>query len=204
MRDRLMVGRRPLKPRIMVRAHVSQDNIVIKFSMNPDLTNYWNFKNKEYRFDIYMSDDFSDVKDIKQVYTIVLSKDKKNMLVVYNKGGIWILPGGGVEEGETLIDTLVREVKEETNRDIDMNTIRSFFYQKSYKKDSNGEWKYVQTQARYIAVASNDLEFEHDPDHGDIIEAKWIPIENVNEYLNWGTVGEMIKKELPKYIDKIK
>lgn len=171
--------------------------------MRPTLINYWNFKDKEYRFDVYMSDDFSNIGEVKQVYGFAISEDKKEMLVVYSKNETWLLPGGGVEEGETLIDTLVREIKEETNRDVDVTTAIPFFYQKTYIKNQDGEWEYKQTQARYIVKVTNDLEFEHDPDHGDITEAKWIPIEDIDKYLDWKGVIEVIKEKLPKYIERI-
>jgi 8-oxo-dGTP diphosphatase len=171
--------------------------------MKPTLINYWNFKDKEYRFDVYMSGDFSNIGEVNQVYGFVISEDNKNLLVGYNKEGIWLPPGGGVEEGETLLNTLKREVKEESNRDVDINTVTPFFYQKCFVKDEKGRWEYMQTQVRYIVKVSNDLEFEHDPDDGDIIKVKWIPIEDVDKYLDWKGVIEKVKEELPKYIDKL-
>ena len=160
--------------------------------MRPTLINYWNFKDKEYRFDVYMSDDFSNIGEVKQVYGFAISEDKKEMLVVYSKNETWLLPGGGVEEGETLIDTLVREIKEETNRDVDVTTAIPFFYQKTYIKNQDGEWEYKQTQTRYIVKDTNDIENEHVPDHGDITETINISIENIDIYIECKRVIERI------------
>jgi len=44
--------------------------------MTPHYINYWNWKDKQYRFDIFLSDDFSSLKNVKQVDALVLSKDK--------------------------------------------------------------------------------------------------------------------------------
>ena len=50
----------------------------------------------------------------------VIVKDDAILLVRHIKGGktYWLLPGGGVEYGESLAEALIREVKEEANLDI--------------------------------------------------------------------------------------
>ena len=52
-------------------------------------------------------------------------KDTKGTLLLKHKGigkagYLWSPPGGGVEFGDSLINTLVREFKEETNLDIEV------------------------------------------------------------------------------------
>ena len=44
----------------------------------------------------------------------------------------WALPGGGVDKGETVKEGLIREIKEETNLDIDPDKV------KLYKRAENG------------------------------------------------------------------
>ncbi len=52
---------------------------------------------------------------IKSVFGIVFSEDKKSMLMVKRRDiPIWVFPGGGVEEGETLENACLRELEEET------------------------------------------------------------------------------------------
>ena len=49
--------------------------------------------------------------------------DEKRVLLLKNERGEWDLPGGKIENRETVADTLVREVKEETNITIDEYSI---------------------------------------------------------------------------------
>ncbi len=54
---------------------------------------------------------------------VVVVKDGKILLGKRNKKnmfGKWVLPGGRVEWGETIKETAVREIKEETNLDIEI------------------------------------------------------------------------------------
>ena len=47
---------------------------------------------------------------------IIFDKDK--ILVIQQKEGHWGFPKGHVEEGETEVETAIREIKEETNLDV--------------------------------------------------------------------------------------
>lgn len=55
---------------------------------------------------------------VAQVY---VKKDNKILMVQENKEGIkgkWNMPAGKLEDGESIIETAIRETKEETNLDI--------------------------------------------------------------------------------------
>ena len=56
---------------------------------------------------------------------VVVQKDNKILMVCqhHEDKDIWMVPGGGIEEGETSIDAAVREVKEETGLDIEITGV---------------------------------------------------------------------------------
>lgn len=53
------------------------------------------------------------------VYAIVFSKDRKEILLVQRRDlPVWVLPGGGLDAGETPEEGVVREVEEETGLQV--------------------------------------------------------------------------------------
>ena len=57
------------------------------------------------------------------VRAIVLDDDKRMLLVRQHHDGrdIWMVPGGGIEDGESAAQAAIREVKEETGLDIGLD-----------------------------------------------------------------------------------
>lgn len=57
---------------------------------------------------------------------VVLQNEEGKILMVrqhHEDKDIWMVPGGGIEEGENSIDAAVREVKEETGLDIEVTGV---------------------------------------------------------------------------------
>ena len=60
---------------------------------------------------------------VPSVVAIVQDEADRILLIRKVDNGKWALPGGGHEIGETITDTVVREVKEETGYDIVVETL---------------------------------------------------------------------------------
>ena len=59
--------------------------------------------------------------------TVVVIKDNKILLNLRSDTNTWGIPGGSMELGETLEETAVRELKEETNLDAKAFTLLNVF-----------------------------------------------------------------------------
>ena len=57
---------------------------------------------------------------------VIVLDDRDRMLLVkqrHEDNDIWMVPGGGIEDGENAADAAVREVKEEPGLDIEIGTL---------------------------------------------------------------------------------
>ncbi len=121
---------------------------------------------------------------VTQAYGVCITDDNLAVVVSEDEGGVWTLPGGSLEPGETAIEALVREVAEEA--DITIDDIRLLGLQKS---TSGGKTIY---QARFVCRVDEIKEQTIDPAKGKILVRKFVPILKLNEYLDWKKIGDEI------------
>lgn len=64
-------------------------------------------------------------KSIRIRVAVILMQGSKILLIRHQKGDstYWLIPGGGVDFGETIQKCALREIKEETNLDIKINKL---------------------------------------------------------------------------------
>lgn len=110
----------------------------------------------------------------------ILIKDEKVLLVQVNYGsnkGLWMLPGGIVEEGESLEDAVVREIHEETGITVQPSRvigIRSGVRQVGNHAETG---IYIVFEVDYVSGETRAL------DANEISAIKYAPINDVLEDL---------------------
>lgn len=132
---------------------------------------------------------------VKTVVGGIVMDSKNNILVLTRKaddfmGGIDELPSGSVEGDENLYEALVREVKEETNLDVEnvISYINSFDY-----LSSSGEKTRQFNFVVKVKEAKNIKLTEHD-------KYKW---ESIAEARNNPKITDEVKYTLEKYFFNI-
>jgi ADP-ribose pyrophosphatase YjhB (NUDIX family) len=114
------------------------------------------------------------VEHVSQVSGYIFN-GKKEMLIVKNKQ--WTIPGGHPEEGEEYIETLIREVREESNVEI-KNIV--YIGQVRVTHISNGE---VTFQLRYTAEVDVINDFEQK--EFEVSERLFISPAELTTYIPW-------------------
>ena len=118
---------------------------------------------------------------------VLVEKDGKFLLAERNKenyNGYWVIPGGGVKFGETIQDAAVRELKEETNLDVD---IIKFI---GYKEIINVPGNYHSVVFYHLAKPKHT----NIKAKGDISQAKFFTIEEIKK-LKIAESVELVLKE---------
>lgn len=118
---------------------------------------------------------------------VLVVKDGKILLGERNKKnakGYWVLPGGGVRWGETIMEAAVREIKEETNLDIEL--VKFICYKEIMNLPEN-----YHTITFYHLARPKDTEIKVSD---DLSKAGFFPIEEIKKMKTADTV-EIILKE---------
>ena len=85
----------------------------------------------------------------------IIFVDGKLLLIEDNKNEVK-LPGGGQEEGETDIETLIREVREETGCTVITETVRPFGYIEEKRKSFNEDRIWHQFSRLYFCDVTGE------------------------------------------------
>ncbi len=108
---------------------------------------------------------------IERDHDLLFGKKKTNVGPYPNT---WHLIGGGVDDGESLLDAIKREIKEEAGIEVEIN--RSLGFNEDYEPNKHGEithYIFLVFLAKYISgeVKADD----------DIEKIEWIPKNKLSE-----------------------
>ena len=119
---------------------------------------------------------------MRQVVRCFLFNKGNILLVKHNETTLWTLPGGHVEEGETLYEAMEREIKEEFNLKIKLTNDNKYLHYLNIKEfqkpisiytiSYNSPKHWDVTKLEYIFVAEV-VSWELKPQLEEIYDYKW-------------------------------
>ena len=120
----------------------------------------------------------------------IVINDQNKVLLVHSNKGHWGFPKGHMEEGETEIQTAKREVREETN--IDVEVIEEYRYTQKYNVNED-------IVKEVVLFLGKSLEDNQKPQLEEVSEVKWFEFEeavNIITYDNSREILIQLKKDL--------
>lgn len=125
-------------------------------------------------------------------WILVINEKEEVLMQLRTDFNSWDFPGGTMELGETIEDVAKRELKEETNLDIDeVKIIDVFSGEDTYRKYPNGDELYVVSVLCEVRKYRGDLIIND----GESKVLKWFKKDEIPDNLSPVT---------KKYIDRIK
>ena len=101
-------------------------------------------------------------------------------LVIYSKYGDYKFPGGGQKDGERLLDTLVREVREETGYEVAADTARAYM-EVSERCKREGSGLMEMTSYYYfcdVSMQAGERSLDdYEAEYGN--EVQWLPLDEI-------------------------
>ena len=113
----------------------------------------------------------------------IIFNDKNEVLLIKQNSGNWGFPKGHMEKGETEVQTAIREIKEETNVDIEIN--ENYRYELSYLQREDMTKTVVYFVAKEInnnKIKLQDIELQN---------YKWTKPEEVANTLTYDNITDL-------------
>lgn len=114
---------------------------------------------------------------------IVIQGEK--ILIIQQAAGHWGFPKGHVEDGETEVETAIREIKEETNLDVEID--ESHRYVEHYSPKEGVEKDVVLFVAKMIGGEIKAQEEE-------VQKIKWLSYEEAIQTITYDNSRSVLKK----------
>ncbi len=125
----------------------------------------------------------------------IIIRDGKIAMMHSKKFDYFKLPGGGIEPGETMEETLIREVREESGLVVKTETIKEFGYVRRIEKGKH-EDIFVQDNYYFTCEAEDELTEQELDDYEaeEQFTLEFVTVEQavrVNETVNHGVKEEI-------------
>ena len=111
--------------------------------------------------------------------------DDEKVLLVKHNAGHWDFPKGHVEEGETEIETAIREVKEETNIDIKIEKENKYISEYSPKEN---------VMKTVIYFIGEKVGGEDKPQIEEVSDVEWLDVNKAVERITHQRSKEIMMK----------
>lgn len=133
---------------------------------------------------------------MRTLYRIVAAivRQEQQLLLVQNQAdgetAVWSLPGGVIEDGETLKEALEREMKEETGLSVET-------FELAYVTENFIEQFNAHSLVTYFECTARGELLPNDPDR-EVVACKWVPVEQLGDYL----LNRDVLEPLQDYLNK--
>ncbi|MCV9886313.1 NUDIX hydrolase [Metabacillus halosaccharovorans] len=130
------------------------------------------------------------MKRVDVTYVLLFDEQEKNVLMVKNKGdhfSYYTLPGGAVEPEETLAEAAIREVKEETGLDVEIDGV--FSVSEAFFEERGHHAVFFTFRGKIIG---GDINISM-PD--EIEEITWMDSQEAEEYIHITNSKGLIKSK---------
>ncbi len=128
------------------------------------------------------------MKEVSSGCIVYRENGKIYVLMILDRFGYWTFPKGKVEDSESLEGTAVREVKEETGIDVE---IERYLGETHYRYTHSEKGNIDKTVYWYLARA---ISFDLSPAYGEITRAEWIELGCAKKLCGYKSDSEIIKK----------
>ena len=129
----------------------------------------------------------SDMTEVVKRVKVLLVNSNNDVLLGYSHNN-YQFPGGHVEENETLVQAVNREILEETGIELNITNIEPFACAIGYYKDWPAEGKNRKIEIYYYEVKTDEepnlenTEYTENEKNGNF-ELRYIPLSNVENVL---------------------